>query len=120
MMRLADPYVLLLLPLLLVWLLIRQRRQRPSVVAYSSTRAFGDIAPSLMTRVQRFLPLLRLLSLGLCTVALARPQQGLQSTRVYSEGIAIVMVVWQNYHRKKAEPQPTRISEYGRPIRVEH
>lgn len=34
--------------------------------------------------------------------------------------IAIVMVVWQNYHRKKDEPKPTRVSEYGRPIRVEH
>ncbi len=34
--------------------------------------------------------------------------------------IAVVMVVWQNYHKKKAEPPPTRISEYGRPIRVDH
>ena len=34
--------------------------------------------------------------------------------------IAIVMVVWQNYHRTKDEPKPQRISEYGRPIRVEH
>jgi hypothetical protein len=34
--------------------------------------------------------------------------------------IAIVMVVWQNYYRSKDEPKPTRISEYGRPIRVEH
>ena len=34
--------------------------------------------------------------------------------------IAIVMVVWQNYHRTKDDPKPQRISEYGRPIRVEH
>ena len=34
--------------------------------------------------------------------------------------IAIVMVVWQNYQQRKDEPKPTRISEYGRPIRVEH
>jgi Ca-activated chloride channel family protein len=92
-MRLANPYVLLLLPLLLVWWWIGQRRQRPSVVAYSSTRVFADMAPSLMARAQRWLPVLRLLSLGLGVVALARPQQGLQSTKVYSEGIAIVMVV---------------------------
>lgn len=93
MMRLAHPYVLLLLPLVLAWLLISYRRQRPSVVAYSSLAAFDDIAPSFMTRVQRALPLLRAMSLGLCVIALARPQQGLQSTRVYSEGIAILMVV---------------------------
>ncbi len=34
--------------------------------------------------------------------------------------VAIVMVVWQDYHRKKLEPKPTRISDYGRPIKVEH
>jgi hypothetical protein len=34
--------------------------------------------------------------------------------------VAVVMVVWQNYHKKKAEPQPQRVSEYGRPIRVDH
>lgn len=92
-MRFADPYVLLLLPLLPLWLWLCQRWQRPSVVAYSSTRAVVDIAPSLMTRMRRVLPILRLLSLGLCVLALARPQQGLQSTKVYSKGIAIVMVV---------------------------
>jgi Ca-activated chloride channel family protein len=93
MMRLANPSVLLLLPLLLGWLLISYRRQRPSVVAYSSLAVFGDISPSFMTRVHRVLPMLRVLSLGLCVIALARPQQGLQSTKVYSEGIAILMVV---------------------------
>ena len=34
--------------------------------------------------------------------------------------IAIIMVVWQNYHRTKDDPKPTKISDYGRPIRVEH
>ena len=34
--------------------------------------------------------------------------------------IAVIMVMWQNRTQKKAEPPPQRISEYGRPIRVEH
>jgi hypothetical protein len=33
--------------------------------------------------------------------------------------VAAVMVLWQNYQRKKAEPKPQKISEYGRPLRVE-
>ena len=34
--------------------------------------------------------------------------------------VAAVMVLWQNYHTKKDQPKPQQISEYGRPIRMEH
>jgi len=34
--------------------------------------------------------------------------------------VAAVMVLWQNYYKKKDQPKPQRISEYGRPIRMEH
>jgi len=34
--------------------------------------------------------------------------------------VTIVMVAWQNYTRTKDEPKPVKISEYGRPIRVQH
>jgi len=34
--------------------------------------------------------------------------------------VAAAMVLWQNYRKKKDQPKPQRISEYGRPIRVEH
>ena len=33
--------------------------------------------------------------------------------------VAAAMVLWQNYDKKKDQPKPQRISEYGRPIRVE-
>lgn len=33
--------------------------------------------------------------------------------------VAVVMVLWQNHQRKKGEPKPQKISEYGRPLRVE-
>ncbi len=33
--------------------------------------------------------------------------------------IAVIMVLWQNYQHRKAEPKPQRISEYGRPLRVD-
>jgi Ca-activated chloride channel family protein len=46
-----------------------------------------------MARLRRAMPYLRLLVLVLGILALARPQQGLQAAKVYSEGIAIVMVV---------------------------
>ncbi len=92
-MRLADPYALLLLPLVLLLWFHNRRRQRPAAIAYPSTQELGLIQPSLMTRLRRALPFLRALVLLLCVVPLARPQQGLKASKVYSEGIAIVMVV---------------------------
>lgn len=42
---------------------------------------------------------------------------GFATTNVFI--VAILMVVWQNHQRKKAEPQPQKVSQYGRPLRVE-
>jgi Ca-activated chloride channel family protein len=92
-MRFATPYALLLLllvPLLLWW---RHRHRRPAAIAYSSVQGLAAVPPSLLTRLRRAMPLLRALILVLGIVALARPQQGLERTKVYSEGIAIVAVV---------------------------
>jgi Ca-activated chloride channel family protein len=91
-MRLANPYALLLI-LAVPLLLFLSRRQRPAAIAYSAIQEFEAMPLSMMTRLRRALPLLRTLGLILCIVALSRPQQGLKAARVYSEGIAIVMVV---------------------------
>ncbi len=92
-MRFDSPWLLLLLailPVLFWWL---RRRERPASVDYT---AIGDMAPdgvTFMTRLRAALPWIRFLVLGLCVVALARPQWGQQVTRIYRDGIAIVMVV---------------------------
>jgi Ca-activated chloride channel family protein len=91
-MRLADPYALFLL-LLVPLLLLRQRRRRPAALAYPSLQELAAMPVSWMTALHRALPLLRAFVLVLCIVALARPQQGLKTTKVYSEGIAMIMVV---------------------------
>jgi Ca-activated chloride channel family protein len=91
-MRLASPYALLLLLLIPVFVVLRQR-QRPTTIAYSALQDLVVLPSSLMTRVHRALPGLRALVLGLCIVALARPQQGLEATKTYGEGIAMLMVV---------------------------
>jgi Ca-activated chloride channel family protein len=46
-----------------------------------------------MTRLYHILPALRALVFTLGIIALARPQQGLQPIKTYSEGIAIVMIL---------------------------
>jgi Ca-activated chloride channel family protein len=92
-MRLANPAVLLLLLLIPLLLYVRRRRQRPAAIVYPAIQELRALQPSVMTWLRRGLPLLRALVLILCMVALARPQKGLEATKVYSEGIAIVMVV---------------------------
>ena len=91
-MRLANPYALLLLLALPVLFLLRRRRQ-PAAIAYSAVQDLAPVASSAMTRLHQFLPALRALVFVLGIFALARPQQGLQPIKTYSEGIAIVMVI---------------------------
>lgn len=92
-MRFDEPWLLLLLvavPALFLWM---RRRNRPATVGYTSTGDLGSLGGTFMTRLRALLPWLRLLVLALCIVALARPQWGQQVTRIYRDGIAIVMVV---------------------------
>lgn len=92
-MRFDEPWLLLLLvavPALFLW---TRRRNRPATVGYTSTGDLGSLGRTFMTRLRALLPWLRLLVLALCIVALARPQWGQQVTRIYRDGIAIVMVV---------------------------
>lgn len=92
-MRFAHPFILMLLPVLPVLLLVLRRQQRPAAITYSSTHDLAALPPSLSTRLRQALPFLRLLIIALGIIALARPQQGFRATKVYSEGIAILMVV---------------------------
>lgn len=92
-MRLASPYALVLLLVVPLLLYLRQRQHHTTAVRYSSVQALVSLPPSLRMRCLWLLPALRGLALVLCIVALARPQKGLVATKIYSEGIAIVMVV---------------------------
>ena len=92
-MRLASASALLLLLLVPGLLVLRRWCQRPATIAYSAIQDLVALPPSPMTRLHRALPGLRAVVLGLCIVALARPQQGLEAMKTSSEGIAILMVV---------------------------
>lgn len=91
-MQLANPYALVLLLLIpLLWW--RQHRQRPVAIAYPAVQTWAQVPRSAMSWLRCAMPYLRLVVFALSILALARPQQGLQAAKVYSEGIAIVMVV---------------------------
>jgi Ca-activated chloride channel family protein len=91
-MQFANPYTLILLIFIpLVWW--RQQHQRRVAIAYPTVQTWAGVPSSSMSRLRQAMPYLRLVVLVLGILALARPQQGLQAAKVYSEGIAMVMVV---------------------------
>ena len=93
MVRLANPEALLLLllvPLLLWWI---RRRAAPVGVAFPTLGNLVRLPPSWPARMRQALPWLRALVLILIIVALARPQWGVEATKIQREGIAIAMVI---------------------------
>ena len=90
----ANPYLLwalLLLPLLAAWYWWRRAERFPTVRVAS----LGALAErrSLRARLRWLLPALRLVSLGLLLIALARPQEVLKEEQVNAEGIDIFLAM---------------------------
>jgi Ca-activated chloride channel family protein len=92
-MRFENPWMLLLLVLVPLLFVVVRRTAKPAAVDFPSIGALGAMRPTLMTRLRQAMPYLRLRAVLLCVVAVARPQWGQQVTRIYRDGIAIVMVV---------------------------
>ncbi|QHI70101.1 VWA domain-containing protein [Tichowtungia aerotolerans] len=91
-MRFANPYLLLLLlivPLLLWW---RGRRRRGSI-NFPDSALLLQLPVSLTVRLQPLFPILYTAGLVCLIVALARPQRGLQESRVNTEGVDIVLLL---------------------------
>jgi Ca-activated chloride channel family protein len=88
----AYPYLLwllLLLPLLIVWYILKNKKSSSSVTV-SSLGIYRKLGGSKNT--MRHLPfILRILSLGLLIVAIARPQTRSNEERVEGEGIDIIL-----------------------------
>jgi Ca-activated chloride channel family protein len=91
-MILGEPWFLaLLLPVVLMGLWCQKRRR--AVVDGGSERVLDGLPSTWRTRTAWMPSAWLLLSAALIVVALARPQQGREETRVLTEGIDIVLVV---------------------------
>ena len=91
----AHPWYLLglvLVPLLIVWWLLRYRKQ-DAAVQHSDIAVFDAIGKSLRVRL-RWLPYaLRIIAVAAMVVALARPQSRLSRQEMKVEGIDIVLAM---------------------------
>lgn len=92
-MRLANPYFLLLLLLIpvLVWLRYFMLHKRS--MQFSNGAALKHLPKSWRIRLQPILPILYVLGLACLMVALARPQRGLDDSRVRTEAVDIILLL---------------------------
>lgn len=93
MFRFAHPWFLapfLLLPGLTFWLL---RRVRPVTLQYSDVRLLKTPRTSLRVWLRWILPLLRLWTLTLLVLGMARPQASREREVIHGKGVDIVLAV---------------------------
>jgi Ca-activated chloride channel family protein len=90
--RLAYPWVLLLLLLLPPLWYLWSRPRRRAVIRFSSLAALRS-AGGATRSLRLILPILRTAALICLIVAVARPQKADETARIFAEGIAIQMVV---------------------------
>jgi Ca-activated chloride channel homolog len=85
-------YLLLLVPVLTVWYVLRKHSLKADVKV-SSLPMFSGIKPSFKQRLRHVPFILRMLALLLLIVALARPQASSNWKTINSEGIDIIMAL---------------------------
>ena len=91
----AHPYLLLLLliiPLMVVWYLLRYRKQKPAL-QFSNIAFFKGLKKTFRQRTYPLLFVLRMVAIGALIVALARPQTMLSRQEMKVEGIDIVLAM---------------------------
>jgi Ca-activated chloride channel family protein len=91
MFRFEDPW-LLVFGLLLVPVCYRYwNRVGSARIRFSSLAPFRGISPSLSAQLRHSLLVFRCMGIGLCVIALARPQAGQKETEILTEGVDIML-----------------------------
>jgi Ca-activated chloride channel family protein len=90
--RLHDPWLLVLL-FLVPWVLRSLWRRSRASVTFPVAAAVQKVGPGRRAHWRRLPDLLRALAFVLLVVAVSRPQLGRSQTRVYSQGIDIMLAV---------------------------
>ena len=93
--RFAAPWLLsLLLPALAAgWMLARRRLRSDARLRLPLAAARVRLAPSPWVRIDRALPVLRVIALSLLVIALARPQAGSRIETVSTHGVDILVAL---------------------------
>jgi len=93
MFRFASPLFLLLFLVLALAVFFKAKRKHTNMIKVPSLNGLEPIDRSFMVRVSRFIPVLKILSLILLILALARPQLGDKKINVTTEGVNIILAL---------------------------
>lgn len=92
-MSFKDGWVLLFVPLVIVWVYILKKKDVPSTLRFSSKDLVKSFKPTLKVVLTNNLVYLRAVAILLFLLALARPQVPLEESKILSEGIDIVLAI---------------------------
>jgi Ca-activated chloride channel family protein len=111
MFRFQDPWLLLLVALVPLgyWLRARFERRRAGSFRYSATDTARQVSAGRSRWRHRVPGALRALALTALIVALARPQTGMTSENVHTEGIDIVLALDISTSMLAEDLQPNRL-----------
>ena len=95
MFRFASPLFLLLLFVVCLGIFLRRKKKNTDTgtIKVSSLKDLDTLSPSFMVMVSKFLPGLKILSLILLIIALARPQFGDKKINVTTQGVNIILAI---------------------------
>jgi len=93
-MILDDPFVLILIPIVIFLLLYKEKKPGfISAFKFSSGELVGKLKSSFKLKLSQKLIYLRILAIVLLIFALARPQSPVADSKIQSEGIDIVLTI---------------------------
>lgn len=92
-MNLHNPIFLVLIPIAAAVIIYSKKKSRQSGIRFSSEDLFGKLKSSFKIKLSQNLIFLRLTSVILIILALARPQSPIADSKIQSEGIDIVLAV---------------------------
>lgn len=108
----ANPeyfYLLLLLPLIVVWYVLRQKKQY-AVLNVSSAEQFHKAPKTLRKRLRHILLLFRLIAVAFLIIALARPQTSSSRESINTEGIDIILSMDVSTSMDAEDLKPNRLA----------
>ncbi len=92
-MHFQNPWFLILLPLVLVLVAAAQHREQRPAFHFPSQEVLKGIASTFRVRMNKGIFLLRIAALVLIVVALCRPQELIEESKIEAEGIDIVLAI---------------------------
>jgi Ca-activated chloride channel family protein len=101
-------FILVVLAFAGLWWYFRSKKFYP-YLKLSSTSAFAGIGEPVRAKIKKWLPVLRVLTLVLLIVAIARPQTSFDEEKVTTEGIDIVLAIDVSGSMLSKDFDPNRI-----------